>query len=185
MRAADHRRMPWRNGGGVTREIARSPSSGADSDFDWRVSIAEVATGGPFSRFPGIDRVLIRIGEAPLALVIAGRERSLERFEQCIFDGEAETSANLPGGPTSDLNVMTRRGRVSAEVRVLQLGGEFHTIDADQAQMMVVALDGSAAVHVGGAEIALEPRDALVFERHTATLRGDGTAVAIRLAAVE
>ena len=68
---------------------------------------------------------------------------------------------------------------------MLQLGGEFHTIDADQAQMMVVALDGSAAVHVGGAEIALEPRDALVFERHTATLRGDGTAVAIRLAAVE
>ena len=29
--------MPWRNGGGVTFEIAREPQTG--TDFDWRLSI--------------------------------------------------------------------------------------------------------------------------------------------------
>ena len=82
----------------MTREIARSPSSGADSDFDWRVSIAEVATGGPFSRFPGIDRVLIRIGEAPLALVIAGRERVAGTIRAVHIRWRGRDFREPPGG---------------------------------------------------------------------------------------
>lgn len=42
----------WRNGGGLTRTVA---SQGGD----WRVSIAEVARDGPYSRFEGIARISV------------------------------------------------------------------------------------------------------------------------------
>jgi len=34
-RRSERRRMPWRNGGGITFEVAREPD---DGDFDWRYS---------------------------------------------------------------------------------------------------------------------------------------------------
>jgi environmental stress-induced protein Ves len=56
-----YRTMPWKNGGGTTIEIARSPEppegAGLD-DLDWRVSMARVDGPGPFSRFEGVDRTL-------------------------------------------------------------------------------------------------------------------------------
>jgi len=58
LRSADHKRMPWKNGGGETVEIAISPQGAGLADFDWRVSMATVASDGPFSVFPGIDRTL-------------------------------------------------------------------------------------------------------------------------------
>ena len=45
----------WKNGGGVTREIARDPP---DGPWRWRLSIAEVASDGAFSAFPGLSRIL-------------------------------------------------------------------------------------------------------------------------------
>ena len=49
---------PWKNGGGETAEIAVSPAGAGFDDFDWRISTAIVAQSGPFSGFPGVDRVL-------------------------------------------------------------------------------------------------------------------------------
>jgi len=39
--------VPWRNGGGLTREIARAAGR-TSQDWAWRVSIAEIDRGGPF-----------------------------------------------------------------------------------------------------------------------------------------
>src|SRR5690606_25402118 len=58
LKAENHRRMPWKNGGGVTVEIAVHPQDASVDDFDWRVSMATVASDGSFSVFPGIDRTL-------------------------------------------------------------------------------------------------------------------------------
>ena len=72
LRASDHKRMPWKNGGGETVEITVSPAGVALADFDWRVSMGTVATDGPFS-FPdgadghGIEPVLLSIASEPLA----------------------------------------------------------------------------------------------------------------------
>ncbi|MDP3170391.1 MAG: HutD family protein, partial [Polaromonas sp.] len=38
---------PWRNGGGVTRELIAWPTP---QDWDWRISVAEIEKDGPFSR---------------------------------------------------------------------------------------------------------------------------------------
>lgn len=55
---SDCRRMPWKNGGGTTVEIASAPGDADLDTFVWRVSVAEVARDGPFSAFPGVDRVI-------------------------------------------------------------------------------------------------------------------------------
>ena len=71
LRARNHRRMPWKNGGGVTTEIAVFPANAGLEDFEWRLSMATVASDGPFSLFAGIDRTLAVLeGEG---LVLASR----------------------------------------------------------------------------------------------------------------
>ena len=110
---ADHRRMPWRNGGGVTREIARvHPRAGR-----WRVSTG--ASASPRSPraallgLPGIDRVLDPDRRrADDARDRRGRARSCPRLCLRVRRGSGHLR-HAPGGPTSDLNVMTRRGRVT------------------------------------------------------------------------
>ena len=48
--ATSYRAMPWKNGQGITHEIAREPAAG--DSFLWRLSIAEVAADGDFSLVP-------------------------------------------------------------------------------------------------------------------------------------
>jgi len=49
------RTLPWRNGLGSTVELLLENST-QRKEFSWRLSIASVATGGPFSDFSGYDR---------------------------------------------------------------------------------------------------------------------------------
>jgi environmental stress-induced protein Ves len=59
LRFDDLKAVPWKNGLGVTREIAVEPVGASMDDFLWRVSIADVDTASPFSTFPGIDRTIV------------------------------------------------------------------------------------------------------------------------------
>ena len=104
LRAADGRRMPWKNGGGETLEIAVHPP-GADLDrVDWRVSLATVATDGPFSRLPRLDRTLTVIQGEGLELSI-GRQDPVgwtRPRSRCSFRGRRVHRA-LVSGPVTDL----------------------------------------------------------------------------------
>lgn len=111
LRAANHRRMPWKNGGGETIEIAVEPPEASLETFAWRVSLARVAVDGPFSQFAGIDRTLAVIEGAGIVLSIEGREHALSvASEPLSFAGDSVTTSRLVDGPIRDLNVMTRRG---------------------------------------------------------------------------
>ncbi len=125
LRASDHKRMPWKNGGGETVEIAVSPDGAGLADFDWRVSMATVATDGPFSVFPGIDRTLSILDGEGMTLFIEGRapERLTQASEPLPFAADAPTSATLIDGTITDLNVMTRRGRVTHSVLRISVDG--------------------------------------------------------------
>jgi environmental stress-induced protein Ves len=118
LRAADRRAVSWKNGGGLTREVAVHPPGSDLGSFDWRVSLAEVRQGGPFSRFPDVDRHLAVIA-GRLELAIAGREVLTLSPESPPheFPGELPASAEPVQSPVSDLNVMTRRGRFVAQLR--------------------------------------------------------------------
>ena len=113
VRAADYRATPWKNGGGETTEIAVSPGSASLDDFDWRISMARVASDGPFSEFVGIDRSLAVTTGSGLALTIGdAADVVLDGASEPVrFAGGTPTSARLLAGPITDLNVMTRRGR--------------------------------------------------------------------------
>jgi hypothetical protein len=105
--------MSWLNGGGETIELAVSPEHASFETFDWRVSMAHVASDGPFSMLPGIDRSLIVTTGVGLTLVSEGVPsiRLTPDAPPFEFRGERAIQAVLNGGPVTDLNVMTRRGR--------------------------------------------------------------------------
>ena len=111
--------MPWRNGGGVTREYLVHP--GADG-FEWRVSVADVASDGPFSEFAGYERVLTLLSGAGMVLTFAeGVTVVLDQpLQHHRFAGEDAVNATLLSGPTTDLNLFWRRDLWEATVQVLQ-----------------------------------------------------------------
>lgn len=111
LRASDHKQMPWKNGGGVTTEIAVAPAGADAGEFHWRVSMATVASDGPFSLFENIDRILTVLEGAGMDLDVAGMEttRLTAASAPFAFPGDVATSAKLVSGTIVDLNVMTRR----------------------------------------------------------------------------
>jgi uncharacterized protein len=111
--------QPWKNGAGLTREIAVGPRGASAADFAWRFSVAEVERAAPFSIFPGIDRCIVLLAGAGLHL--RGDDGSLDHRLDSIgapfhFSGDVSLAATLIGGPSRDLNVMTRRGMLRSEV---------------------------------------------------------------------
>jgi environmental stress-induced protein Ves len=111
--------QPWKNGAGLTREIAFGGASG--NDFDWRISVAEVARNAPFSAFPGIDRciTLLRGAGMRLRALDGSIDHALTTpLAPFSFPGDIALDATLVGGACSDFNVMTRRGRYRSEVGV-------------------------------------------------------------------
>ena len=116
--ASDYAAMPWKNGGGVTTQIASSPADAGLDDFEWRVSMAQVAKGGPFSAFAGVDRTLAVLSGEGIALKVEGRRstRLTAVSKPLAFPGDVPTGAELIGGPILDLNAMSRRGRFTHEM---------------------------------------------------------------------
>jgi environmental stress-induced protein Ves len=116
--ARDRKPAPWKNGGGVTVEVAIHPEGASLDGFAWRISLATVASDGPFSLFPGIDRTLTVLTGAGIDLAVAGQ--AVMRLDPgsppFSFPGDVPTAATLVAGPIEDLNVMTRRGVVSHDV---------------------------------------------------------------------
>ena len=121
--AADRIAVPWKNGGGVTREVCVFPAGAGMDDFLWRISMAEVAEAGPFSRFDGIDRHLTVL-HGRLQLELPDGRHVLNRLDSLAFDGDVPVHAMPMDGPVSDLNIMTRRGQATAMVRQV----EGHTV---------------------------------------------------------
>jgi environmental stress-induced protein Ves len=115
--------VPWKNGGGVTREIVASPRGAGLDAFAWRVSIADVSTDGPFSVFEGVDRVLMLLEGNGVALR-GGDGRIVRRLDEPFvpfaFPGDARITSSLLAGPSVDFNVMTRRALARADVRIVR-----------------------------------------------------------------
>jgi environmental stress-induced protein Ves len=127
---ADLTPMPWKNGGGTTREIVCQPSGTGMDDFDWRVSIATITKAGPFSAFPGVDRVIMLLqGDGVRLHTATGADPRIDHrldtpLAPFAFSGDVALDCTMLGGTSTDFNVMTRRGKVQAEVRVLRAAAD-------------------------------------------------------------
>jgi len=118
LRANQYATVPWRNGGGTTQEIAAWYDPVQHDDFMWRLSIATVEESGPFSQFEGIDRTIAHLNGKDMLLRSADTSTQLTGDSPPFsFCGEMDIFCELDGGPTSDLNAMTRRGFFSHTMR--------------------------------------------------------------------
>lgn len=110
--------MPWRNGGGTTTEIAIAPEGAGltGERFLYRVSIADVASSGPFSRFDGCDRHIMLIDGAGMTLDCGAHGLiALEKpFEPRWFSGDWDVTGTLVAGAVRDFNLIVDRTRASA-----------------------------------------------------------------------
>ena len=103
---ADVPAQPWKNGGGLTRELLAWPSR---EDWAVRVSVADIERDGPFSAFPGVARWFAVLEGEGVRLAFAEGERVLRRGDAPLaFDGVAAPGCRLVDGPTRDLNLMLR-----------------------------------------------------------------------------
>jgi environmental stress-induced protein Ves len=132
--------VAWKNGGGSTRNVAAAPAGSGSAHFDWRVSIAEVAADGPFSAFPDVERVIMLVDGAEMALDVDGVTHWLERFDLLAFPGEATTLCRVPSGPTRALNLMTRRTRATGAMHRVDVAGEYEVAVGDGEVLLLVAL---------------------------------------------
>jgi len=189
LRAADYRRMRWKNGGGWTTELAASAGKPDGGDFDWRISIAEIESDGAFSTFPGCDRFIALLEGPGMELQFDADEpvRLDQRLRFVRFAGEAKTFGRLLGGAVRDFNVIVRRDAVRAEVLHRPLVGPMVFLPEAATTWLVYLVGGLAALKdvagmqlEAGESLLLQPGDAA----RTRVLSGGGEVVLVKLTSV-
>jgi environmental stress-induced protein Ves len=177
LRAANYNVMPWKNGLGSTTEIAISPASDGLSDFDWRVSMAQVTSDGPFSSFPGIDRTLMILDGDGIILTVADRASvRLDRSSIHAFPGDQPTSAVLTDGAIVDLNVMSRRDCMQHHVQRIKVMESQHFQVSSLTLLFVER--GTLAVRCDGVSDVLAERDTLLIDCHTSSVTLESAEIA-------
>lgn len=174
------RQMPWKNGGGTTCELAIAPAGAGLEDFAWRISCARVASGGPFSRFAGVDRSLALLDGAGLQLCIQGQPRQLCPGDPPLpFAGEDEVGAELLAGPVADFNLMTRRSLWRHSLQQLRLDGA-QTLSHAADILLLYCQAGPVTVQLPDAAAHdLDEGQGLLLEGEHSELRLSGAAGAL------
>ncbi len=158
---AGYRRTPWKNGGGVTIDIAAAYRPAADpAGWDgmmWRFGRTRIEQPGPFSDLSGYDRILAVVEGSGLVLHPKFRA-PIEVHAPLVpahFPGEWAITSELTAGPVGVLNLMADRLLFKIDL-IFPLPG--HAAEMSGVVCIVLAL-ADAAVDVGGRTMALA-RDA-------------------------
>lgn len=152
----DYRRTPWKNGGGVTTDIAH------DGEI-WRFSRTPITAPGPFSDYAGFDRMQVLVGGRGLVLETPDDEIDVRApFRPVRFAGELAITSRLEAGPVDVLNLLGDRRRVALDLVVLdpgvslQLGAGLH---------VAYCPDGRAVVQVENERHAIAADHALRLQQ--------------------
>ena len=125
VRLGDYPPQPWRNGGGLTRELLAWAAPAGDAAalprstppaWTVRVSVAEIARDGPFSPYPGVDRAFAVLEGGGVVLAWPEGDAVCRPGDEALrFDGAQAPGCRLVDGPTLDLNLMVqaRAGRAA------------------------------------------------------------------------
>ena len=160
----------WRNGQGVSWEIASYKEEGA-ADFSWRFAKARIDNDVPFSIYPGMDRIFMMIEGQGMDLVFEGGDalHVHETFVAHEFSCDVPLVCKLRGGPSLDLNLFTARGQWRATCDVVVIDGKLQFNFENQITILF-ALEGDCSV--GG--YALAAGDTVVIEgKATAECSGE------------
>jgi environmental stress-induced protein Ves len=159
LRARGRTEARWKNGGGTTRQIAAFPEDADLANFAWRVSLATIAAGGPFSAFSGVDRLMLVLS-GRLELEMAGASPvTLDGASPAFaFPGDAPVTALAPATPVADVNVMVRRGLFTAALERRAVSGTAAVVSQDVS--FILAPTGGVEVAVAAERAGLGPEDA-------------------------
>lgn len=160
VRHVDLREGKWRNGMGVSWDIASEPAEAGAGDFGWRFAIARIDSDVPFSHYPETDRVFTLIEGNGLDLDFAGREPLAVHhpFVPHPYPCDVETYCRLRDGPCRALNLFMKRGAWTATVDILSS----NAVIEHPGPMLFFVLQGSAIINGQ----ALGPGDTLIDEDH-------------------
>ncbi len=187
VRPRDHRVVPWRNGRGTTADIAWAGwPQAAGEHAAWRLSLATIAEDAPFSDFAGFDRVILLADGAGFVLEGGGRPAATLAPPPVplAFPGEWAPGCRLLGGPVTALNVITARGRASAEVEVVRLGAGERRPLAGAAVSLCYVLDGAARLEAAGQARDLERGEAAIGARVPSRLEAGAAGALLALASL-
>ena len=119
--------VPWRNGGGVTRELLAWPDP---RNWLLRVSVADIGASGPFSAFPGVDRWFAVLSGDGVRLDTAGAppvELTADQDALHAFRGDLATHCTALGATTRDFNLMAQHAGLQLRQRPLGTGAQLVT----------------------------------------------------------
>ena len=149
--------QPWKNGGGLTRDLLAWPDAAA---WQLRISVAEVARGGPFSAYPGVQRWFAVVQGAGVLLQFKDGARKLNsESEPLCFDGADAPGCELVAGATLDLNLMAQQQAGSAQMARALPGVAW----VDQAPLRALFTARPAELIVDGRLVATLPAMALAW----------------------
>lgn len=164
VRRASYRASPWRNGGGVTFEIAREPPVG--DVFEWRLSLARIDEPGPFSDFSGYERAITLVSGAGCRLLGACAEpvELREPGASVLFDGGASVSCELLAGACFDLNLIVRRpAQILAVEHFELLSHQTEALPADRHASVFCLRGAVECLHLpSGRRVTLGEHDAFI-----------------------
>ena len=152
---SQYRRTPWKNGGGVTVDIA-------EQDDVWRFGRTPITTPGPFSDYAGFDRLQVLVAGRGLVLDTPDGEIDVRTpFKPVRFTGETRIVSRLESGPVEVVNLIGARAKVRIALEVLQADSAL-TVEAGT--HLAYAAHGAAALDIDGTPHRLAADHALRIE---------------------
>jgi uncharacterized protein len=175
IRQNEYKEGRWRNGMGISWEIASDKEEGA-ADFSWRFAKAQIDNDVPFSIYPGMDRVFMMLEGGGIDLEFEGGN-VLEVHEKWVphqFSCDVPLFCRLRGGPSLDLNLFVDRKKFGVEAEVTALSSTLQQ-DSDAHRTIIYVLagecqinhnsirTGESAVCEGHCEIAPSEKKPIIF----------------------
>ena len=156
---------PWKNGGGVTVDIAVASDAAGEI---WRFGRTPIVAAGAFSDYAGFDRIQVLVAGSGLVLKTPGGEIDVrEPFRPVRFAGEIPIVSRLEAGPVEVVNLIGDRARVRIDLKVLDAGG---TRRVEPGTHIVYNPLGKSSLEIDGARHLLAVDHALRIEAATSTV---------------
>lgn len=170
LKADQYTKMLWKNGAGYTLEIARSLG---DLDFDWRISMADVTTSGPFSTFPNKQRIISVLDGKGIELHVDDLPaKKLNLGDIFAFHGESQVHSELVDGAIRDLNLIYDPAKFHAR---------FQRVDGTEAQTFLSSADLIFIFNSGSAaEVAIEDKTFVLTANETLKIKKTTAITSVR-----
>lgn len=176
---------PWKNGRGITHDIALIPPNAGHDNFDLRFALSPITEDGVFSAFPGIERVITLIEGAGLALEFADRQERLEPDASLQFDSALTPFGRPQGGTVMVINVMARRGLWQIARCTVITDGQDYRCAAD-GMFFVFCIDEGWRIETGAEAVTPARYDSVLVRGSTPVKlqhQGGGRAIVAEISA--